>query len=81
MISRALPGAIALLADLLSPGAVLACPVCFSSSNSQVLYAFYESVVAMTALPLVLVGLGVLVLRRRIARTNRGSGASQGDSR
>lgn len=48
---------------------VLACPLCFASSDSRVLHAFYASTVVLTLLPLALVAaLIVYVVRRERVR-------------
>ncbi len=58
----------ALLAPLLTlfPRSALACAVCLGGISDKVLHAYYESVVILLLLPLVMVGVIFLV-----ARSNR----------
>jgi membrane protein DedA with SNARE-associated domain len=55
---------VALLGALV-PGVAAACPVCFAGGNPRVLETYYLTAVAMTVLPLLIVGVFALWLHRR----------------
>jgi hypothetical protein len=50
---------------MLSPTAALPCPVCFSNSSERVMASYVLTAGFMTALPLLIVGVFALWLRRR----------------
>lgn len=65
-----LPTAAAVLFAL-RPSSAVACPVCFGSSDPQVLSAFYFSAAMLTLLPFVIIGLTIgslLYFHRRAAK-------------
>jgi hypothetical protein len=58
-----------------TPAAAVACPVCFSAASERVLHSYYGTAVALTLLPLLLVGAFVAWLARATG------GRSQGERR
>ena len=50
------------------PAAAAACPVCFSGVSERVLETYYRTAAAMTLLPLIVVGVLGVWLRRQFKR-------------
>jgi len=61
--------AVVALLTLTLPRAAVACPVCFSGEDANRI-AYIATTAFLTFIPLILVSVGVLMLRRHIVRKN-----------